>query len=290
MMPSDIERRRTVRLKRSALLKSKMDEIDRPSIKIAETSDEYEQALSLVYQEYVDAGYIPDPNPEGKIFSVYNLLPETAVFIAKTYLTVVSTLTQIFDSELFGLPMDSIYHDELSELREKGRKIVELGALATQRGFRWQNLFMYLCQTMYWYAQYKDVDDLCITINPKHVRFYKTIFLFEEFGPEKAYPKVGAPAVLLRLNMDDIEHNLKHVYSSFDFDCNLYDYFHRMNDNKQLVVADRFKENLLLKDPEQARLDVDSAQRLIDANKSAVKNLSPAQKSFILSFYPGLQL
>ncbi|MDX9786988.1 MAG: hypothetical protein RBT11_09440 [Desulfobacterales bacterium] len=290
MTLSDIERRRTVRLKRSALLTSKLDEIDRPAIKIAETPEEYEQALALVYQEYVQSGYVANPTPEGKIFSVYNLLPETAVFVAKSYLTVISTLTQIFDSELFGLPMDSIYREELRGLREEGRKIVELGALATKKDFRWQNLFMYLCQIMYWYAQYKKVNDLCITINPKHVRFYKTIFLFEEYGPEKQYPKVGAPAVLLRLNMDDIEHKLKRVYSDFDFDCNLYKYFHRMNGNKQENYEEALKGRMSLSEHDQPRLDSTTAQKLIHVNQVVLQNLSPAQKSFILKYYPDLQL
>lgn len=231
-MNADIERRRTVRLKRSALLKSNLDEIDRPAIKFAETQNEHEQAFALVYQAYVQSSYIPNPSPDGKVSSIYSFLPETFIFIAKSYQSVISTLTQIFDSKLFGLPLDSMYREELKELREQGRTIAEIGALATKKDFRWKNLFMVLCQIMYWYARYKKVNDLCITVNPKHLRFYNTIFLFEEFGPKKQHPKFATPVVLLRLNMEHIETKVKTAYNKLDFDCNLYDYFHRMGRNQ----------------------------------------------------------
>jgi N-acyl amino acid synthase FeeM len=283
------ERRRTVRLRRSALLKSKLDTIDRPAIKIAETSLEYEQALALVYQEYVESGYITNPNAEGKIFSVHHLLPETTVFIAKSYQTVISTLTQVFDSELFGLPMDSIYQEELAELRERGRKIAELGSLATKKDFRWQNLFMYLCQIMYWFARYKEVDDLCITVNPKHVRFYKTIFLFEQFGPEKQYPKVAAPAVLMRLNMEGIENAVKRVYGNLDFDCNLYEYFHRMDGESPNGLGPGVKNRPILVTNERPRLTVETVQKLAESDRAVLCDLTAAQKKHILALYPGLQ-
>lgn len=285
-----IERRRTIRIRRSALLKSDLETIDRPAIKIAENIDEHRQAFSLVYQEYAQSGYIPNPKPHGEVFSVFNLFPETAVFVVKSYLTVISTLTQFYDSELFGLPMDSIYHEELKDLRTDRRRIVEIGALATQCDYRWQNLFMFLCQIMYWYARYKGADDLCITVNPKHVRFYKTIFLFEEFGPEKAYPKVGAPAVLLRLDMHTAERDLKEAYSGEDFDCNLYHYFHRMNGNR----VEDYSEALIKKGAVQAldkpRLNISEIEGLLKTDATVLDGLTPRQMEFIRSLYPNIQI
>ena len=54
--------------------------------------------------------------PSQILFSIYHLLSETAVFVAKSYLDVVSTLTLVFDTEPFGLPMDAIYQKELDDL------------------------------------------------------------------------------------------------------------------------------------------------------------------------------
>jgi hypothetical protein len=287
---NSIERRRTVRIRRSALLKSHLEVIDRPAIKIAENITEHRQAFSLVYQEYVQSGYIPNPIPNGEVFSVFNLLPETAVFVVKSYQTVISTLSQFYDSKLFGLPMDSIYRDELSELRKKGRRIAEIGALATKGDYRWQNLFMYLCQIMYWFARYQRVDDLCITVNPKHVRFYKTIFLFEEFGPEKEYPKVAAPAVLLRLNMHRAENDIKQAYSESDFECNLYHYFHRMNGNKIEDYSEALINKGAITVHDKPRLgEGDAHDLIIRTDGSILKNLTPDQLKFIRSIYPNIQ-
>jgi hypothetical protein len=46
-------------------------------------------------------------------------------------------------------------------------------------------------------------DDICIAVNPRHVRFYERLFpSASQFGDLKRYNKVnGAPAVLLRLDL-----------------------------------------------------------------------------------------
>ena len=277
------DRRRTIRIKRSALLQNKLEEIDRPSIKIAETRDELEQAFSLVYREYLKLGYIKEPNPSEMYLSICHILPETAVFIFKSYLTVICTLTQIFDSKLFGLPMDDLYHEELNALRNASRKLVELSALATPKQARWRNVFMYLCQAMYWYAIYKNVNDLCIMVNPKHVDFYKTIFLFEDLGPEKYYPNVGAPAVALRLDLDDIQGKLREKYGTLDFDCDMYSFFHRVT-TTQLTPSGG--EDLLVK--KNGMLDADTVRYFFIEKTNLLEEATPEQMNYIRSLYPGL--
>ena len=279
VMEREIERRRTVRIKRSALLRDNLQDIDRPAIKFAETRDELEQTFSLAYREYSKSGYISEPKPSKLLFSIYNIHPETVVFIAKSYLTVISTLTLIFDSELFGLPMDVIYREELDALRSQKRKVAELSALVTPKEARWKNIFMQLCQVMYHYTFYKEVDDLCITVNPKHVRFYKTIFLFEDLGPERYYPKVNAPAVALRLNMDTVEKKLKDAYNALDFECNLYTYFHKIA-GKEKSEGD--STGLTKERP----LDIKTARYFL-SKEDVLKGISPAQREYIESVYRG---
>lgn len=280
VMEREIERRRTVRIKRSALLKDNLQDIDRPTIKFAETTDELEQTFSLAYKEYSKSGYIPEPKPSKLLFSIYNMQPETVVFIAKSYLTVISTLTQIFDSELFGLPMDVIYRKELDTLRSKKRKVAELSALVTPKEARWKNIFMYLCRVMYEYTFYKGIDDLCITVNPKHVKFYKTIFLFEDLGPERHYPRVDAPAVALRLDMDTIKKKVKNTYNALDFECNLYTYFHKIAGKKK--SEDNF--TVLIK---EKPLDIETARYFLSKDINLLNDLSSAQRKYIESVYSG---
>ena len=284
------ERRRTVRIKRSALLKAKLGDIDRPAIKSAENRDEFSQAFGLVYKEYLSSGYIPEPKTTEILYNIYHLLPETTVFIAKSYLTVVSTLTQIFDSDLFGLPMDLLYRKELDSLREKDRKIAEITGLATQKSFRWKNIFMYLCKAMLWHARYHGVNDLCITVNPKHVRFYKNIFLFEQFGPEKHYSSVNAPAVPLRLNMDDIDKKGRDEYDTADFECNLYDYFFRMRSDGQPDRSPATNKNMSLLPSNKKSMDKETAEYFIGTDPSIINGLSPVCKTYLESLYPELKM
>jgi hypothetical protein len=277
-----LERRRSVRLRRSAMLTAKLDEIDRPNIKFAENRDEMAQSFALVYEQYLASGYISQPIPSKLHLSIYNFLPETCVLIFRTYLTVISTLTQIFDSEQFGLPMDALYRPELDALREQGRTITELSALATPSETRWCNLMTFLSKTMFEYSRLKNVTDICIMVNPKHVNFYKTMFLFTDFGPERFYEDVGAPAVALRIDMDNIEENVQEQYKNFEVEENLHSFFYKINSSLQELLGGTLYDN------KHQPMDADDAQFFFNARQDIFDNLSLGQKEYLQSLYPFL--
>ena len=264
------------------MLKAKLDEIERPNIKFAETRDEMAQSFALVYEQYLASGYISEPLPSKMHLSVYNFLPETCIFIFRTYLTVISTLTQIFDSERFGLPMDALYRPELDALRARGRTITELSALATPRETRWCNLMIFLSKTMFEYSRLKNVTDICIMVNPKHVSFYKTMFLFDDFGPERFYEGVGAPAVALRINMDNIEENVQEQYKNFEVDDNLHTFFYKINSTLQELLDGKLFHD------KRHPMDVEDAQFFFNARQDVFDNLSLRQKEYLQSLYPFL--
>lgn len=284
------DRRRTIRIKRSGLLRHKLDGIDRPAIKFAENRDELKQAFSLLHDVYLKMRYLDRPKPHGMLFSIHSLLPETVVIAAKSHLSVISTLTEIFDTEAFGLPMDTIYRKEVDALREKGRKVIELSALVSPKNLRWRNLFMYVAQVMYWYSSYRGVNDLCIAVNPKHVRFYKNIFLFEDLGPERHFPKVMAPAVALRINMDNIEEKVKDVYGNLDFDCNLYDYFHRMTGHEPVRYGFMMQEGVHGQGGKNSLRDADQVKYFLEKEPDILGALTLPQKDFLNKAYPGLDI
>lgn len=276
------ERRRSVRLRRSAMLKAKLDEIDRPNIKIAETRDELAQSFALVYKEYLASGYIKSPHPSEMHLNIYNFLPATCIYIFRSYLTVISTLTQIFDSEQFGLPMDDLYRPELDALRAQNRKITELSALATPKETRWCNLMVFLSKTMFEYSRLTKVHDICIMVNPKHVNFYKTMFLFDDFGSERFYEGVGAPAVALRIDMDTIEGKLSEKYKDFDVDGNLHTFFCKMHTTLQELQSGwTFHEK-------RHPMEEESAKFFFNARQDVCARLTPPQKDYLQAFYPFL--
>jgi hypothetical protein len=234
---SIVDKRRTLRLRRSSLLKLDMEGLDKPSIKIAETLDEYQQAFRLVHNEYSSVGYIPPCPQHPYHYSHYSLLPETCVFLFKTNLTVVATLTEIIDTAQNGLPMDELYRKELDALRNQGRVVVELSAFVTSRTQRMRNIMVYMCNAMFNYSKINKIDDICIMVNPKHVQFYTQMFLFEPYGPERFYEKVQAPAVPLRVDMREIENRLRGAYSQYEFTEDLHLFFCRTNTTLEMLQS-----------------------------------------------------
>ena len=169
------------------------------------------EALSLVEKEYIKQGYLNPKNSNCKIA----VLPGSATFIAKINDKIVGTVSVIFDSPS-GLPMDEIYKKEVDKLRLKNKKIVEVGRLAVAREFlskksgfseKYNNLSLVssLFKLVFHYCIYKNIDNICISINPKHNLFYKSI-CFEDIGGLKFYPSVNnAPALAKTFDINKIK-------------------------------------------------------------------------------------
>ncbi len=174
---------------------------DRLTLKWAETFQERQEAFSLVHDEYLRQGYIPCPTRSGMIYRLHHLLPTSLTLLLKDRDTTVGTLTIVRDMDLFGLPMDKVYGEELKTRRRQGRRLAELSALAVRRSYCLQSLFMLLVRAAYGYALKMRVTDFCIMVNPRHADFYRSIFLFEDLGPVRPYPFVNAPAVALRADL-----------------------------------------------------------------------------------------
>ena len=278
------------RFRRSTLLRADTSQSIPPEIKIAEVQSEWEAAFQLLYDEYLAAGYVTEAISSKMLLGIHHFLPKTVVFIAKISETLTSSLTQFFDDRIFGLPMDTIYKEELDRLRSEGRVVSEIGGVATRRNYRWQNLFMYLCQVMYWYSRHKDVDDLCIAVNPKHVHFYKSIFLFEEFGPQKFYPKVHAPAVLMRLDLTHYEKKLGDTYEDFKNGFNTNDFLHKMDSQNITDFSIPLKRKNNIDCGKIPRMDSAIVNYFLSQNKWMSRGLAPKHLTYLKAIYPHIRL
>jgi len=180
---------------------------------IIQTEKELKEASNLVYQEYLRQGYI---NPETTLeeISVYGRFPGATVFAAKYENKIIGTISVIADSEL-GLPIDDIYKEEVDDLRRLNKKIAQVSSLAISRTIcknskkrlykeQTNELFIFfpLFKLVFHYALYKEYDNLCIVINPKHNYFYTSLF-FNDLGEIKFYPALNnAPALAKSLNIN----------------------------------------------------------------------------------------
>ncbi len=205
--------------KRERLLKVKHDFLREIEYKVVETRDELEDAFALVHKEYLNRGYVRSDSAKLRL-SIYSALPQTTTFVAKKNERVVATVTLIIDSTL-GLPMNSIYKEELDSLRRQGRRIAEVSMLASDTELLGKDvslmlnsrkLFMIfsLFKILFDYArEIAEIQDLCIAVNPKHDLTYKFLF-FEKLGDLKEYKSVeGSPAVAKRLDLTTVEEKCK---------------------------------------------------------------------------------
>jgi hypothetical protein len=184
--------------------------------KIAATRDERASAFRLVYKSYLEAG-LGEPNRYRMRVMPYHLMSTTEVFIATVEGEAIFTVSLVGDGEL-GLPMESIYGEEVARRREQGLRLGEVSCLADRRSqFRGLfPVFLRLCRLMAQTARRRGIDELLVAVHPKHARFYRRYIHFRVIGREKSYPTVrNHPAVALSLNFDRMDRERPHSYDTF---------------------------------------------------------------------------
>jgi hypothetical protein len=78
--------------------------------------------------------------------------------------------------------MDSLFSNELQSLRWADRFLAEVGGFACKPGYKGDSMavVMHLMKQLLLYSRNNlHVEDLVITVNPKHALFYKAVWLFE---------------------------------------------------------------------------------------------------------------
>lgn len=198
--------------------------------KPADCVEDYFTALKLVQDVYIEEGYVSAAESSRRYRILENhFFEETAVFVGKKNEELIFTVS-LFPDSPYGLPMDRIYKEELDHLRNQGRRIGEVGCFATHPECRdgSQNIVMHGNKIMLKYAmEYLKLDDLVITVHPKHALIYKEVLLFDEIGQGKikAHPKVNNnPAVALRLNLHEVQDKFRHFYQNNSPETNLHDF------------------------------------------------------------------
>lgn len=161
-------------------------------IRMANSHGRREAASLLIKKMYGWRGYAVDPSAA--------LALNKITLFAETGGTTVGTMTLCLDDQT-GLPADENFRDKLDSLRGQGRRLCEPSRLAIDKGVS-KRVFAALIHISYIYAHnIHDYTDYVIEVNPRHVTFYKRMLGFHDFGGERACTRVGAPAVLLRLDL-----------------------------------------------------------------------------------------
>lgn len=109
-----------------------------------------------------------------------------------------------------GLLAQQSYGSEIEGMRNQGHSIGEVVKLAVEDGADWKAVLNALLQATYLVARsFLALTDLFIEVNPRHVRFYQRVFGFIVASTESMCDRVGAPSVLLRLDLDEFSRKLQ---------------------------------------------------------------------------------
>ena len=167
-------------------------------------------ARSIVLAEYARSGYISQEDAQAGLAGVLPSdaalnSPDSTTLVIPSGERIVGTVSVVFDSPA-GFPMDSLYHEELEVLRKDGYQLAEVVQLATDQDFvaglpgigGGLALILPLFQGVLKLGKERGVDGFCITVNPKHDRFYAEIG-FVPLGPERRYEALGGAPTLPKI-------------------------------------------------------------------------------------------
>lgn len=162
-------------------------------IRMANSERRREAATLLLRKMYGWRGYSVD---SGVLHA-----PNKITLFAETGGHTVGTMSLCLDDQV-GLPADENFRDQLNNLRRQRRLLCEPSRLAIDKGVS-KRVFAALIHISYIYAHsIHGYTDYVIEVNPRHVMFYKRMLGFSDYAAERECSRVGAPAVLLRLNLD----------------------------------------------------------------------------------------
>jgi len=168
---------------------------------VARTLDDVLEAWNLVYLAYRRAELI-DANPF-ELHAIPQAIGPQSVVITGCLGPMAGTTLSAYVDNPGGLPLDSVYPDELADLRKQGRKLMEVGLFGDRRDhlIRSADSLFDLMRFAYYYGIHSNCDDAIIGIHPRHAPFYQRFFALEPIGAVRDYATVkNNPVVLLRLN------------------------------------------------------------------------------------------
>lgn len=198
-----------------------------PDVCVASRVQDVLNAWRLVYKVYRTTGLI-HPNEYELHTATRSVSTGTAVFYAQDDHTdaqqvsdlvnadvPLTTLTAVLDNSA-GLPLDSVYSDELNRLRDQGRVLIECGQFAHRRQLadagqrnearlllKVESSLRELMRHAFHYGEVHGANDFLIGVHPRHARFYCRAFGFAPMGEQRHYALVNDhPVQLMRADLD----------------------------------------------------------------------------------------
>jgi len=111
-----------------------------------------------------------------------------------------------------GLQADQTYAEKLDALRAQGRTVCEFTRFAVSAVADSKATISGLFDLSYVLGRRMlGVSDVVVEVNPRHVGFYRRAFGFKSISDVRTCERVNAPAVLLRLDVAELEGRMREV-------------------------------------------------------------------------------
>ena len=180
-------------------------------INLACSSEEQAVADRFLAMRYAWRGYVVDSKPAEQSTDKRGSL-DYFTLLAYREERIVGTLTVGVDAGN-GLLVDEANREMVDGLRQTGRRVVELRRLAVRDAVGTKVVLAHLFRAAYFVGrEVHDATDVLIEVNPRHASFYRRIFGFVRMGDEWICARVNAPAVLLRLDVANLDQKLGDSY------------------------------------------------------------------------------
>ena len=245
-------------------------------VRPAMTLDEVKAGYHLLYAEYMRRGYC-EPNALEMHYNYFSFLPETEIFVLIMNGELIGTVSLFLDSPC-GLPMESIFKEEVAPIRQPGRKLAEVGALAicgdrfgrkvfSLTHFAKQKALFNLFKVVQNYSQFLlGVTDILIAVHPRHTDLYSYL-VFESVGPVRTYSD-GKAALPMWHNIQ------KYQEKTANTNLNRFTY----GEPRKLDLHDqryRWKEEVV--------------REFLIEKRDLWSKIPPQSQAYLQSFYPSLK-
>ena len=195
---------------------------DQFKIRLAHNDERTRDAKFFVEKRYGEVGY------QGVAGTLSNSCPDSITLATYQGEQVIGTQTLGFDVGK-GLLADELYKAEIDVLRARGGTVAEITKFALDTKLTSKRFLAAMFNVSYIYLRKLwGYTDAVIEVNPSHAAFYKRMLGFKEIGAERMCPRVHAPAVLLWLDLVEVEKKVAEVAGQHELakqDRTLYPYF-----------------------------------------------------------------
>ena len=178
-------------------------------ILVAVLPSQHEAVERLVRRRYAWRGYNLPQTGNADDVAALDHEPSRVTLLVEDQGTLVGTLTLRLDSPQ-GLMAEQTYGEEIERVRSQGRRVGEVVRLAMEEGVDWKSVLDALLQAIYLVGRVvHSLTDIFIEVNPRHVRFYQRVFGFAANSAERLCSRVGAPSVLMHLDVEEFDQRLQ---------------------------------------------------------------------------------